>query len=391
MPTNNDIRKLLGIEDANLLGVEEVDGTVIINLEKERQETCCPNCQITTDKVHDYRRQDVKDIPSFGRNVILRIRKRRYRCPLCGKCFFEKYSFLPKYHRMTKRLSAWVIDQLRECVTYTQVSKQANLSVTTVIRIFDIVSYPSPLSTPEIVGIDEFKGNLGLEKYQTILTDQLSHRVLDILPSRSKYTLSQYLSKIERGNTSLTISDMSHCFADVLTTFFPQSQHCADKYHVTRQVVWAFEAVRKQEQKRFSAQYRKYFKRSKYLLTAPFEKLSEERQQQVNIMLYASADLCSAHFLKEQFFALRKLSDEKAFALSLKRWIQNASCSSIPNFRDCASTFTRWYKSICNAWKTGATNGFTEGCNNKIKVLKRISYGLHNFRRSRNRILHIFS
>ena len=36
-------------------------------------------------------------------------------------------------------------------------------------------------------------------------------------------------------------------------------------------------------------------------------------------------------------------------------------------------------------------NGFTEGCNNKIKVLKRNAYGYQNFKRFRNRILHIFS
>lgn len=35
-------------------------------------------------------------------------------------------------------------------------------------------------------------------------------------------------------------------------------------------------------------------------------------------------------------------------------------------------------------------NGPTEGCNNKIKVLKRNAYGYRNFARFRNRILHIF-
>ena len=35
------------------------------------------------------------------------------------------------------------------------------------------------------------------------------------------------------------------------------------------------------------------------------------------------------------------------------------------------------------------SNGFTEGCNNKIKVLKRVSFGLRNFERFRNRILYI--
>jgi len=41
--------------------------------------------------------------------------------------------------------------------------------------------------------------------------------------------------------------------------------------------------------------------------------------------------------------------------------------------------------------ETPFTNGFTEGCNNKIKVLKRNAYGYRRFDRFRNRILHIFS
>ncbi|MDD6108159.1 MAG: transposase, partial [Clostridiales bacterium] len=34
---------------------------------------------------------------------------------------------------------------------------------------------------------------------------------------------------------------------------------------------------------------------------------------------------------------------------------------------------------------------YTEGCNNKTKVLKRVCYGLRNFHRFRNRILHCAS
>ncbi|MBQ7245544.1 MAG: transposase [Firmicutes bacterium] len=36
-------------------------------------------------------------------------------------------------------------------------------------------------------------------------------------------------------------------------------------------------------------------------------------------------------------------------------------------------------------------NGYTEGCNNLIKVIKRTGYGVKNFNRFRNRILHIAS
>jgi len=35
--------------------------------------------------------------------------------------------------------------------------------------------------------------------------------------------------------------------------------------------------------------------------------------------------------------------------------------------------------------------GFAEGCNNKIKALKRNAYGYGNFKRLINRILHTFN
>ena len=50
-----------------------------------------------------------------------------------------------------------------------------------------------------------------------------------------------------------------------------------------------------------------------------------------------------------------------------------------------------WMTGILNSFSTPVTNGFTEGCNNKIKVLKRNAYGYQNFNRFRNRILHMFS
>lgn len=385
-----DIKKLMGIEDEEIEGVEVNGGILRIYVEKKRKAQTCPCCGLLTDKVHDYRRQIVKDMPCFGRPVELYLRKRRYRCQ-CGKCFYEKYSFLPRYHRMTRRLVASVIEQLSHSVTYTHVASQTNLSVTTVIRIFDTVGYPQPSHLPKTVGIDEFRGNLGGEKYQCILTDIENRQILDIFPCRSGYWLSPYFRNKNRQSTEYVVSDLAADFIQVLKGFFPQAKHCADKYHVTRLVVWALEAVRKQVQKEFRKDYRRYFKRSRTLLLRPFDSLNDEEKQQLNIMLYASADLASAHFLKERFFELKGLPSLQEYRQGLARWIQNAEASHLAKFNTCAKTFRTHFQSICNAFESGFTNGFTEGCNNKIKVLKRISYGLRNFNRARNRILHIFS
>ena len=86
---------------------------------------------------------------------------------------------------MTNRLCAFVIDKLRDERSFTSVAKEVDLSLSTVIRIFDVISYPkAELSTA--LSIDEFKGNTNGEKYQCILTDPVNKVVLDILPERYK-------------------------------------------------------------------------------------------------------------------------------------------------------------------------------------------------------------
>ncbi len=103
---------------------------------------------------------------------------------------------------MTRRLAAYVINQLRNEHSFTSVGRQCNLSVSTVMRIFDIVSYPKP-KLPKAISIDEFKGDTGKNKYQCIITDPLNKKVLDILPTRYDYESSTVFCT-EKNRTDLT-------------------------------------------------------------------------------------------------------------------------------------------------------------------------------------------
>ena len=114
-----------------------------------------------------------------------------------------------------------------------------------------------------MLAIDEFQGNTGHEKYNCILTDPKNGLVLDILPKRYSYYLTEYFhsfSKSERENVKYFISDMWKTYSDTAAVWFKNATQVVDKYHWIRQVIWAFENVRKQEQKKFSKTHRKYFK-----------------------------------------------------------------------------------------------------------------------------------
>ena len=68
-----------------------------------------------------------------------------------------------------------------------------------------------------------------------------------------------------------------------------------------------------------------------------------------------------------------------------------AESCGISQLQRCVKTMQFWHTSIINSFSSSLTNDFTEGCNNKIKVIKRNAYGYKNFRKFRNRILHMFS
>lgn len=385
--------EMLGLQGVKVNKVENNETNIKIYAELTRKDHNCPACRATTDKIHDYRIQTIKDIPAFGKLVTIILRKRRYRCEHCGKRFFEVNSFLPRYHRMTNRLAAHVIHKLTDERSFTSVAREVNLSVSTVIRIFDYVSYPKS-KLPKVLSIDEFKGNTAGEKYQCILTDPVNKVVLDILPERYSHFLSGYFKqfpKSERDSVEYFVSDMWKTYADSASTWFKNATQIIDKYHWIRQAIWAFENVRKDEQKKLSPELRKYFKRSRSLLIKRFDGLNDEQKKQVNVMLYYSVNISRAHWFKEKFFEILDAKDKDYARFAMSSWIEDAEQSELHQFVRCANTMRNWYSGIMNSFSSSFTNGFTEGCNNKIKVLKRNAYGYRNFKRFRNRILHIFS
>lgn len=385
---NNCITKLLGIKDVFVSSVDEKDDCLYISIETAPKPYHCPCCGEMTSYIHDYRKQKIKDLSLRGKFVYLLLKKRRYVCNHCGKRFFEKYSFLPKYHRMVQRVYEYILRQLRSNYSMKSIAGLFNVSVSTVSRVFDIVNYKL-YKLPEVISIDEFKGNTDGQKYQVIITNPKNKKVLDILPNRQKTQLFDYFRKFDnRNSVKLVIMDMWDSYYDVCKTLFPNAKIIIDKYHYIRQVYWALDRVRKRVQKGFIKHKRIYFKHSKKLLFASYETLNPDSKQALRIMLSQHFDLQEAWQLKELFSIFRKSADYETGRKNLRDFILTAQECNIPEFKDCITALSNWSNPILNSFDYPYTNGFTEGINNKIKVLKRNAYGYRNFARFRNRILH---
>ena len=381
--------KLLDLVDVIITKVENFSEEVHVYLELPRIKHRCPACGALTDRVHDYRMQIIKDVP-LGRTTLLHLRKRRYRCD-CGKRFFEKNTFLPRYYRSTSRLVAKIITAFHETVSASKIGTQFNVSGATAMRYFKYVSF-RPTKLPEVLSIDEFKGNSGGQKYNSIIVDAEKHKVIDILPNRFENDLIRYFSQFQsKTDVKYFVCDMNPHFREVAKACFPKAVIVADRFHVIRQVYWAMERVRKNEQNKLSSRFRKYFKRSRRLLMRPMEKLSGEEADKLALMFEIAPRLADAYRLKNEFLEVIHSDSSKTGKPKLVDWLTAVEVMDSPEFDDCTKAYRNWFQEILNSMDVPWSNGFIEGCNNKIKVLKRNAYGYRDFNRFRNRILHMFS
>lgn len=386
--------ELLNLQEVIVKKIEKFENVTHVHIEMPVTEHICPVCGEKTKYIHDYRCRTIKDLPAFDKNVVLFYRQRRYCCHSCGKRFAEKNTFVPKYYQLTRRLINKILDKTEDVCSFTSISKELNISVSTVIRIFDSITYLSPDKLPEAVAIDEFKGNTGKEKYQVILTNPITGEVLDILEDRKQGHLIKYLKQYDINNRSevkFFVSDMWKPYHELAQAFFKNATCLVDKYHYVRQIIWAFERTRKRIQKRYGKEYRLMFKNSKRILTKRQSKLKPEQKERVDALLYVNDELRKAYYLKESFYAILDCRERHTAKEMMNEWLYMAQNSQLSEYYQCSNTLINWQKEILNTFEHPYSNGITEGCNNKIKVLKRNAYGYRNFRRFRNRILHIFS
>ena len=217
------------------------------------------------------------------------------------------------------------------------------------------------------------------------------------MPTRDKNFLFSYFERIsnkEKKGVKFFVSDMSNTFKSVKNRFFKTSIHIVDRYHFIRQVSWALENVRKRIQKDISSKLRKYFKRSRSLITKPASKLSSEQAKEVSLIIDLSNGLKLTYMLKKLFYCvpcgyqyvLTQPNKVRA-AKSLIEWIRRAEESNLKEFRSCITAFNNWFDEICNSFDYPWSNGPLEGTHTKIKTLKRNCFGMKNFNLFRKRIM----
>ena len=113
MSTKDYSAKLLEMEEVRIENLEESEQEIVLQISLVRRTQICRRCGAETERVHDYRIRQVRDLELRGKPLRLLYRRRRYVCPVCGKRFAEQNAFVGRYMRFTHRTGEKIMTLLR--------------------------------------------------------------------------------------------------------------------------------------------------------------------------------------------------------------------------------------------------------------------------------------
>ncbi len=389
----HNIIKLLGIQGVLVKNIKESESCLEIDIETKRKMQQCPSCKYLTNKVHDYRIQRIQHVCIGKKNVYLTLNKRRYCCHNCGKKFYEEYSFLQKYFRKSNAVFENVCDDLKCLKNFKTIAKDNNISIPTVVRYMHYNFYLSNkhnFDLPERIGIDEFKGNCGDEKYQLHIFDLDTRKTIDIVKSRKYDDLEAYFSSFsleQRCRVKVVSMDLYSPFKRIIKDKFYHSTIVADTFHFTKLVLQALDELRLNLWRNTQGKEKKYFKYLKLTLAKDISKVKEKEAEKLLYAFELSPILKYAYQLKQQFLDIKKLYSFQEKEKAFRKWLDDAEASTIKEFKKPVKTLRQWHEYISNLFKLNLSNGPVEGKNNLIKTLKRISFGFRNLTNFKERII----
>jgi transposase len=229
---------------------------------------------------------------------------------------------------------------------------------------------------------DEEKIYLGIDEHSFrhqemvhTVTEVKRKRVLGILRDDRIATLRKFLAKIPADKVKEVCIDMKDSLRKLVEGLFPLAKVVVDPFHVIADANKRVDEARRIEQ---DVHRKRYVHIPKKIFLVGREKLSEEKRQKLDELLDKYPGLKGFYWAKEKIRELyRERSPEEATRL-LDNIIFNLKSADDAELIRWGNTLKHWREPILNHFDNHTTNGFTEGCNTKIKMLKRISYGLRN-------------
>ncbi len=231
-----------------------------------------------------------------------------------------------------------------------------------------------------------------------MIIDHTNWRVLDVLNSREKQVVRQYL---ERGRAEGPLAQVVEVTTDMWDGYVEAAREALgervritiDRFHVMKNFQDHLTAARRELQRHLPKEASQALKGTRWLWLTNEENLSEEERQKLAALQERFPLLAQ---LREQRERLRQLFENPAIrtaaagAKQLRAWMQEARALGLKALDAFCKTLENWLDKIANYFVDRASNGRVEGFNTGLRGILWRAFGMFNFEHFRLRVLDRF-
>ena len=409
------ILNLLNIEDKNIkltenfYKIENFGGIKykVIEAILSYQPEFCHRCGCIFNKEQTYEKNGFKtsdilmlDVCNHG--CILRLKKQRFLCHSCNKKFFARTKLVNDGCFISNQVKYSIALELKNKISEKDIANRFRVSPNTVERIIDSYYDTQKLYKnylPEVLSFDEFKSVKSADGAMSFhMCDGKTGKTIDIVEDRKLNSLMRYFSYYThkaRSNVKLIVIDMYSPYISLIQKMFPNAEIIIDKFHLVNLISTSLNKTRINIMKNDKKNYNK-LKRYWKLLLKPQDELNNSKWKKwwcfdvvmtqsgiVDYLININTQLKETYETYQTILYSLKTNNYN----QLERVLNNKNDKISSYMKTSIKTLKSYLPYINNTLSNPYHNGFVEGNNNFIKVLKRIAFGFRSFRRFKARIM----
>lgn len=367
---------------------------------------CCPKCGVCYDESiekHGFKKSLIR-IPSVSKlNTYLSLNKQRYICHNCNKTFTCTSNIINYGCNISNNTKHSIAVDLIKKRSEKDIAIDNNVSSNTVERVIDSYYkldnkiYKSSL--PEVLSFDEFKSVKSADGAMSFqICNGKTGKIIDIVEDRKLNNLMKYFSRYSRNsrsNVKAIVIDMYTPYISLIKKMFPNALIVIDKFHLVELISRSLNKTRIKIMKKNKENYNKLKRYWKNILKSRFElncstwkkyscfKELTTEQDIVDYLVSLDPEFEETYQVYQDLLYALQNNNVQVLESTLNMKYNNISEYMITSIKTLKS-YTIYIK---NTFDTGLHNGYVEGNNNFIKVLKRIAFGFRSFTRFKARIM----
>ena len=376
------ITQWLNLPQVSVSNIDIAGNSTIIYLKREGSNFVCSCCKQTVGQGYDSRTQYIRDLSCFEYSTYLCLDKFRIYCPCCG-VKVEELGFARVFSHCTIRFEDYIA-KLCSILPVSQVAELTGLDWKTVKEI-DKRYLSQKFSNPDysnlsLLAIDEISYKCR-HKYLTVVLDLAKTRVVWVGEGRSKETLDRFFCEIGESNAKnicAIATDMWDPYIASISQNAAQAKIVFDKFHVIAEYNRMMDRIRNEEYSIANKSGKKVIAGSRYLLLTNKQNLGQSQKERLRKLLCLNKTISTAYILKDELKMLWQCGSRKEAESFLKGWVGKAIASGNTELCKFSKKLMRYSYGLINHAIYPINSAKLEGVNNKIKVIKRRSYGFHD-------------